>query len=469
MKFPHDFLFGAASASYQVEGAWNEDGKGITNWDEFSKIPGKTYNGTNGDVAVDHYHRYKEDVRLMAEMGLESYRFSISWARILPTGDGEVNEKGIEFYNNLIDECLKYGIVPFVTLYHWDLPLILEKDGGWTNKRTAEAFVKYAEICFKAFGDRVKHWITFNETVMFCGLGYLKGAHPPGIQNDVPKYFQATHYVFYAHAKTVAVYKQLKQYGEIGITHVFLPAYSVDDQKENILAANHANEYETYWYYDPVLKGEYPSYVVQQLKEKGWTPNWTVEELEIIKQNAEKNDFIGLNYYQPIRVERYDMDIKNEEHSRENSTLAPGNPSFDGFYRTVKMDDKTYTKWGWEISPEGFLDGLHMLKARYGDIKMYVTENGLGDEDPIIDGEIVDVPRIKFIEEHLKVMKRAIQEGINLKGYYAWSVIDLLSWLNGYKKQYGFIFVDHNDNLKRKKKLSFHWYKHVIETRGEEL
>ena len=203
MKFPHDFLFGAASASYQIEGAWNEDGKGVTNWDVFSKIPGKTYDGTNGDVAIDHYHRYKEDIKLMAEMGLESYRFSISWARILPTGDGEVNEKGLEFYNNVINECLKYGIVPFVTLYHWDLPLTLEEDGGWTNKRTAEAFVKYAEICFKAFGDRVKHWITFNETVMFCGLGYLKGAHPPGIQNDEKKYFQATHYVFYAHAKAV--------------------------------------------------------------------------------------------------------------------------------------------------------------------------------------------------------------------------------------------------------------------------
>lgn len=466
MKFAKDFLFGAASASYQVEGAWNEDGKGVSNWDVFSKIPGKTFEGTNGDVAVDHYHRYKEDIKLMAEMGLESYRFSISWPRIIPNGTGEVNPKGIEFYNNIIDECLKYGIVPFVTLYHWDLPQVLEEKGGWLNKETVEAFVKYAEVCYKAFGDRVKHWITFNETIVFCSLGYLAGAHPPAIVGDVNKYFQATHNVFLAHAKSIELYKSLKQYGEIGITHVFSPAFSVDDKEENILAAKHANELELNWYYDPILKGEYPKYVVDNLSKNGIKIDWTESELEIIRNAADKNDFIGLNYYQPQRVMKNNID-ENIDRNRENSTGAPGNPSFDGFYRTVKMDDKKYTKWGWEISPEAFLEGLKMLKGRYGDVKIYITENGLGDEDPIIEGEIVDIPRIKFIETHLSAVKNAIKEGINIKGYYAWSVIDLLSWLNGYKKQYGFIYVDHNDNLNRKKKASFYWYKNIIKTRGE--
>lgn len=466
MKFAKDFLFGAASASYQVEGAWNEDGKGVSNWDVFSKIPGKTFEGTNGDVAVDHYHRYKEDIKLMAEMGLESYRFSISWPRIIPNGTGEVNPKGIEFYNNIIDECLKYGIVPFVTLYHWDLPQVLEEKGGWLNKETVEAFVKYAEVCYKAFGDRVKHWITFNETIVFCSLGYLAGAHPPAIVGDVNKYFQATHNVFLAHAKSIELYKSLKQYGEIGITHVFSPAFSVDDKEENVLAAKHANELELNWYYDPILKGEYPKYVVDNLSKNGIKIDWTESELEIIRNAADKNDFIGLNYYQPQRVMKNNID-ENIDRNRENSTGAPGNPSFDGFYRTVKMDDKKYTKWGWEISPEAFLEGLKMLKARYGDVKIYITENGLGDEDPIIEGEIVDIPRIKFIETHLSAVKNAIKEGINIKGYYAWSVIDLLSWLNGYKKQYGFIYVDHNDNLNRKKKASFYWYKNIIKTRGE--
>jgi 6-phospho-beta-glucosidase len=468
MRFPKDFLFGAASASYQVEGAWNEDGKGVSNWDVFSKIPGKTFEGTNGDVAVDHYHRYKEDVRLMAEMGLESYRFSIAWPRIIPDGDGEINPKGIEFYNNLIDECLKYGIVPFVTLYHWDIPQVLEEVGGWTNKRTVDAFVKYAEACYQAFGDRVKHWITFNEEIVFTALGYLAGAHPPGITNDPKKYFQATHNVTLAHAKAVHSYKALRQFGEIGITHVFSPAFGADNSEDSKFAAYHANQYNTAWFYDPALKGVYPEYVVKHMEENGWTPDWTEEELNIIKTAADKNDFIGLNYYQPQRVLKNTANAERNL-SRESNTGAPGQPSFDGVYKTVKMDDKKYTKWGWEISPEGFLEGLRMLQADYGNIKMYITENGLGDEDPIIEDEVVDVPRIKYIEEHLKAVKAAIKEGINLKGYYAWSVIDLLSWLNGYKKQYGFIYVDHKDNLNRKKKLSFHWYKHIIDTRGEEL
>lgn len=468
MKFSKDFLFGAASASYQVEGAWNEDGKGVSNWDVFSKIPGKTFEGTNGDVAIDHYHRYKEDIRLMAEMGLESYRFSISWPRVIPNGVGEVNQKGLDFYNNIIDECLKYGIVPFVTLYHWDMPQVLEEKGGWVNKETVDAFVNYAEVCFKAFGDRVKHWITFNETVVFCSLGYLAGAHPPAIVGDLNKYFNATHNVFTAHAKSIDIYKSLKQYGEIGITHVFSPAFSVDDNEENLKAAEHANKIDTAWYYDPILKGEYPKYVVDHITKFGVKMEWTEEELEIIKNSSDKNDFIGLNYYQPQRVMKNDAS-QQVERTRENSTGAPGNASFDGLYRTVKMDDKVYTKWGWEISPDGFLNGLRMLKENYGDVKMYITENGLGDEDIIIENEIVDIPRIKFIEEHLKAVKKAINEGINLKGYYAWSVIDLLSWLNGYKKQYGFIYVDHKNNLERKKKASFHWYKNIIETRGEDL
>lgn len=346
MRFPHDFLFGAASAAYQVEGAWNEDGKGLSNWDVFSKIPGKTFEGTNGDVAVDHYHRYKEDIKLMAEMGLESYRFSISWPRIIPNGNGEINEKGIDFYNNIINECLKYGIVPFVTLYHWDMPQVLEEQGGWTNKTTIDAFLKYATTCFERFGDRVKHWITFNETIVFCSLGYLAGAHPPGIKNDIKKYFQATHNVFTAHAKVVDQYKKMKQYGEIGITHVFSPAFSVDEKEENRLAAYHANQYGIAWYYDPILKGKYPEYVLKTLKEKGYTPDWTEEELKIIESSASKNDFIGLNYYQPQRVVINKDQVNPTYKNREDATGAPGNISFDGFYKTVKMDDKRYTKWG---------------------------------------------------------------------------------------------------------------------------
>lgn len=468
LKMPKDFLFGAASASYQVEGAWNEDGKGVSNWDVFSKIPNKTFEGTNGDVAIDHYHRYKEDIALMAEMGLESYRFSIAWTRIHPTGTSEVNEKGIEFYNNVIDECLKYGIIPFVTLYHWDLPQTLEEAGGWRNPKTVDAFVTFAETCFKAFGDRVRNWITFNETVIFCSLGYLTGGHPPGIEGDVKSYFQATHHVFVAHARAVELFKQSNYQGEIGITHVFNPAFSIDDAEENKFAENHANAYSTHWYYDPILKGAYPTYVTDELKAKGLLPIMTEEELDLLRRTAPMNDFIGLNYYAPQRVMKNDSDAVMVS-GRENSTGRPGNPSFDGVYKTVMMEDKEYTKWGWEISPESFLEGMRMLKERYGNIKMYITENGLGDEDPIVGEEILDQPRIDYIESHLRAVKNAVNEGINVKGYYAWSVIDLLSWLNGYKKQYGFIYVDHKNNLARKRKKSFYWYQHIIATRAEEL
>lgn len=468
LKMPNNFLFGAASASYQVEGAWNEDGKGLSNWDVFSKIPGKTFENTNGDVAVDHYHRYKEDIALMAEMGLESYRFSISWPRIFPNGTGEVNEKGLEFYNNLIDECLKYDIVPFVTLYHWDLPQALEEKGGWKNKETVDAFVRFADTCFQSFGDRVNHWITFNEAVIFCSLGYLTGAHPPGIEGDVKGYFQTTHNVFVAHARAVELFKQNGHTGEIGITHVFNPAFSIDDAEENKFAEMHANAYATHWFYDPILKGEYPEYVVNGLHEQGLLPEMTEEELDVLKRTAPMNDFIGLNYYSPQRVMKNDSALVMAG-GRENSTGRPGNPSFDGVYKTVKMDDKVYTKWDWEISPEAFLAGMHMLKDRYGDVKIYITENGLGDVDPIVDGEIMDTPRIEYIEGHLRAVKHAVQQGINVAGYYAWSAIDLLSWLNGYKKQYGFIYVDHNNGLARKKKQSFHWYKEIIATRAEDL
>lgn len=465
---PNNFLFGAASASYQVEGAWNEDGKGLSNWDVFSKIPGKTFEDTNGDVAVDHYHRYKEDIALMAEMGLESYRFSISWPRVFPHGTGEVNEKGLEFYNNLIDECLKHNIVPFVTLYHWDLPQALEEKGGWKNLETVDAFVRFADTCFQSFGDRVRHWITFNEAVIFCSLGYLTGAHPPGIEGDVKGYFQTTHHVFVAHARAVELFKQNGYVGEIGITHVFNPAFSIDDAEENKFAEMHANAYSTHWFYDPILKGEYPAYVVKGLEEQGLLPDMTDEELDLLKRTASMNDFIGLNYYSPQRVMKNDSALVMAG-GRENSTGRPGNPSFDGVYKTVMMDDKVYTKWAWEISPEAFLDGMHMLKDRYGDVKIYITENGLGDVDPIVDGEIVDDARIEYIEGHIRAVKHAVEQGVNVAGYYAWSAIDLLSWLNGYKKQYGFIYVDHANGLARKKKKSFHWYKDIIATRAENL
>lgn len=469
MVFSHNFLFGAATASYQVEGACDEDGKGQSNWDVFSKIPGKTFNATNGDVAIDHYHRYKEDIALMAEQGLESYRFSISWPRILPNGDGEVNQKGIDFYNAIIDECLSYGIVPFVTLYHWDLPLTLENAGGWLAQRTLNAFEMYAEICFKAFGDRVKNWITFNETVIFVRHAYVLGAHPPGKTNHFKEYYQALHNVFFTHAKVVTIYKdKLKEYGEIGITHVFSPAYAIDDNKENILATEHVNLTDTYLFYDPILKGTYPPEMLAILKEENYMFNYSESEQNLMMKAALLNDFIGINYYAPQRIKAV-SEIKLGERSRAASTGEAGGVSYDGKAQTVKMTDKNYTKWGWEISPSALIDGLHLLKKRYGKIPFYITENGLGDIDLVVGDTIDDTPRIQYISEHLLGLKAGIDDGLDIRGYYAWSFIDLLSWLNGFKKQYGFVYVDHENDLARQKKASFYWYREVIATRGVNL
>ena len=471
MSFPKGFLWGAATASYQVEGAWDADGKGRSIWDNFVRIPGKTFEGTTGDVAADHYNRYEEDVALMAEMGLKSYRFSISWPRVLPNGYGEVNEKGVEFYSNLIDELLKHDIVPFVTLYHWDLPQALQDEfEGWESRKTVEAFEEYARLCFDRFGDRVNHWITFNEPIVFQLLGYLTEAHPPAKSNPRLMH-QAAHYVNLAHARSVNAYREMGGKGEIGITNVLNPAFPYTDSPEDIEAARLSESFGFDWYFDPILKGEYPAEYLADAEQRYGKLDITDEDMALLKSAAPENDFIGVNYYQPVRIEANVAKGTSEVNkSRENNTGAPGQPSYCGRFRSVSDPDQfEYTKWGWEICPDALRDGMHRIKKRYGDIPIYITENGLGDEDPIVDGEVLDAPRVEFISRHLEACKQAIAEGLDVRGYYAWSWIDLLSWLNGYKKQYGFVYVDQKNNLQRKKKQSYHWYKKVIETNGETL
>lgn len=470
MKFPNDFFFGAATAAYQVEGAWNEDGKGPSNWDVFSKIEGKTLNGTNGDIAIDHYHRYKDDVALMGKMGLESYRFSIAWTRIYPDGTGKVNQKGLDFYNSLIDECLKYGVVPFVTLYHWDMPAALEEKGGWTSRETVDAFVRFAETCFDCFGDRVKHWITFNESVYFLRFGYITGAHPPGHHNDQKGFFEAIVNMHRAHALSVIAYKERKQYGEIGFSHGFAPNFALNDCKGNKEAELHANMFESYIYLDPVYLGTYPKYCEEALSRRGLRLPYDEEDLDLFKKASELIDFIGLNYYHPNTVRKADAAKVSIDYSREASTGQKKQYYFDGFYEIVKPEGREYTKWGWEVSPEALLQGMQMLRERYGlNIRFYITENGLGDLDKKDEEMIDDTPRIEFIEKHLLALRKGIEAGMNIKGYFAWSFIDLLSWLNGFEKQYGFVYVDHENGLKRSEKRSFYWYKETIEKRGENL
>ncbi|MGZ0748730.1 GH1 family beta-glucosidase [Kluyvera sichuanensis] len=451
--FPPNFLWGAATAAYQVEGAHNEDGKGPSIWDIFSHQPGTTYQGTNGDVAVDHYHRVKEDVQLMAEMGLQSYRFSISWPRLLPNGRGEINEAGVKFYSDLIDDLLAHNIEPMITLYHWDLPQALQDEGGWEARSTAEAFEEYARLCYARFGSRVKKWATFNETIVFIGHGYITGSHPPSVRNPA-RAIQACHHVFIAHAMAVKAFRGMQINGEIGFVNVLQPHSALTDSPEDQAATDLADAIHTHWFYDPVLKGRYPDELLAQSQALWGVPRFAPGDDELLRKN--RCDFIGLNYY---RRETVSATPPKEKVSGEQGV--------EGLFYFVRNPESVYTEWGWEIWPQGLTDGIMMIKERYGDIPIYITENGLGAVDHIVDGEVVDTPRIDFLRVHIDALEKAMALGADVRGYYPWSFIDLLSWLNGYKKQYGFVYVDHKQNLMRKRKKSFFWYKDVIASRGE--
>lgn len=298
-RFPKDFLWGSASAAYQIEGGWKEDGKGVTNWDTFVRIPGKTYKATTGDVAVDHYHHYKEDIALMAEMGLKTYRFSISWARIYPEGRGTVNEKGLAFYQDIIDECLKYGIEPMVTIFHWDLPqALVDLYGGWESPEIIQDYVTYAKTLFENFGDKVKYWITLNEQNIFTSLGWLTAQHPPGKFDDQKTFYQVNHYAFMAHAKAVLAYREMGGKGEIGASFAYVPSYALDCKPVNAMAKRDYDELKNFWWMDIYAYGRYPKAAMAYLKKKGYAPEILDEDMEILKKAAGEITFMGVNYYQ---------------------------------------------------------------------------------------------------------------------------------------------------------------------------
>ncbi|RKQ38036.1 GH1 family beta-glucosidase [Enterobacter sp. R1(2018)] len=461
--FPQHFLWGAATAAYQVEGGHDADGKGPSIWDVFAHQPGTTFQGTNGDVAVDHYHRFREDVALMAEQGLQSYRFSISWPRLLPQGRGEINEAGVQFYSDLIDCLLENNIEPMITLYHWDLPQALQDEGGWENRATAEAFVDYARLCYARFGDRVKLWSTFNETVVFIGHGYITGSHPPSVR-DPARAIQACHHVFVAHAGAVKAFRAGQIAGAIGFVNVLQTHTPLTDSLEDKQAAELADGIWTHWLYDPVLKGEYPAPLLAKAQALWNVPQFAAGDEQLLKENI--CDFIGLNYYkrETVAANSQQTHLQANHSGERNSGHEFG---FKGLFKFVRNPTGVYTDWDWEIYPQGLTEGILQIKARYGDIPMYITENGLGAKDPIIDGEVVDDPRIDYLKIHIDAIEDAMQQGADVRGYYPWSFIDLLSWLNGYQKQYGFVYVDHQNGLARKRKKSFFWYQDLIASRGE--
>lgn len=474
--FPEDFLWGSASAAYQIEGAATLDNKGDSVWDHFVRIPGKTFKATTGDVAVDHYHRYKEDIKLMAEMGLQTYRFSIAWSRIYPEGNKEVNPKGVQFYHDLIDECLKYNIQPMVTIYHWDLPQALEDEyHGWENRRIVDDYVNYATTLFKEYGSKVKYWITMNEQNVFTRLGWMNGAHPPGKVNEEQMFYQVNHHAFMAHAKTVLVFKELVPNGMIGASFNYHASYAKDAHPEHAIAKADYDDLINYWWLDMYGYGRYPRAAYNYLKKMKVAPIIEKEDMEILKKAALKLDFIGVNYYRTDMIAYCD---ENEKGSAAvfNTTGKKGTTQtvkVPGMYEVPLNPFLPTTDWDWTIDPSGLRFCCREITSRYN-LPIIISENGLGAFDKLENGKVHDDYRIEYIKRHLIELKKAIDEGCEVLAYCTWSFTDLLSWLNGYQKRYGFVYIDRQEDensgtLNRICKDSYYWYKEVISTNGESL
>jgi beta-glucosidase len=445
IQFPQNFLWGSATSSYQIEGAWQADGKGESIWDRFSHTPGNIEDGRNGDVACDHYNRMPQDVALMQSLGLQAYRFSMSWPRILPNGRGPVNAAGLDFYDRLVDTLLTANITPFVTLYHWDLPQNLQDEGGWPSRSTAEAFVTYADVVSQRLGDRVKNWITHNEPWVAAFLGYWLGLHAPGIK-DIAQALRASHHMLLSHGWAVPVIRQNSPDAQVGITLNLNAVYPASPSAADYQAMRHADGFTNRWFLDPLYGRHYPADIVHSYSQQGHLPNGMdfvqAGDLDAI---AAPTDFLGVNNY--FRT------IARDETAVNNlpPTLEPYN---------------NHTEMGWEVAPEGIRDLLLRLEYDYRPGKLYITENGASYSDgPDEDGRIADTRRQTYLRTYLAKIHEAIQIGVPLAGYFVWSLFDNFEWGFGYKQRFGIIWVDY-DTQERVLKDSARWYRSIIADNG---
>lgn len=471
-KFPQDFLWGSASAAYQVEGAWQADGKGVSIWDEFVRIPGKTFKGTDGNIAVDHYHRFKEDVQLMREQGLKAYRFSVAWTRIYPNGKGEINQQGLQFYIDLVDELIKNKIEPILTIYHWDLPQGLQDEyKGWESREIITDFTQYAITLFETFRGKVKYWVSLNEQNIFMEHGYLMATHPPAVSNP-KRMYQANHHANLANASVIKTFHEMNMPGKIGPSFAYGPNYSKDCHPQNVIASEDAEELEANFWMDVYLWGKYPRIARKYLESKNLMFEEEAGDEALLL--AGKPDFLGVNYYQSNT--RMFNPLDGVSQGKMNTTGEKGTSEetgIPGAYKRVENPNLARTNWDWEIDAQGMRIALRRITSRYG-IPVLITENGLGEYDEITEtNEIHDEYRIDFIAKHILAIKEAITDGVEVLGYCTWSFTDLLSWLNGYQKRYGFVYVDQDEKqagtLTRYKKDSFYWYQKMIETNGEDV
>ncbi|EPH64898.1 putative 6-phospho-beta-glucosidase [Enterococcus casseliflavus 14-MB-W-14] len=458
-QFPAGFWWGSAASGPQTEGVFEGDGKGASIWDYwYQQEPEKFFNEVGPEKTSQVYTRYQEDIQLMKETGHTTFRTSIQWSRLFPRGKGEVNQKAVDFYNAYIDELIANGIEPFMNLYHFDMPMALQEKGGWLNRETVDAYVAFAQTCFTLFGDRVKKWFTHNEPIVPVEGGYLYQFHYPN-EINMKHAVQVGFHETLASAKAIKVYHEMNLDGEIGIILNLTPSYPRDENDpEDVKAAQIADAFFNRSFLDPAVKGTFPEELVTIVKELDMVPAMEADDLQTIRENT--IDLLGINYYQPRRI------MKKESPIDEAKSPMP-----DDYFDNYDMPNKKMNPYrGWEIYEKGIYDILTNTRENYGNIKCYISENGMGveGEERFVnaDGVIEDDYRIEFVSDHLKYVHQAIQEGTNCVGYHMWTCMDNWSWTNAYKNRYGFISVDLANDAKRTVKKSGRWFKEVSDNNG---
>jgi beta-glucosidase len=444
--FPENFIWGAATAAYQIEGAWNEDGKGESIWDRFSHLPYRVLNGDTGDTACDHYHRMPEDLALMRELGIKAYRFSSAWSRVLPEGRGRVNPKGMDFYDRLVDDLVELEIKPVCTLYHWDLPQALQEQGGWANRDIADWFSDYARLMFDKLGDRVTHWATLNEPWVVAFLGHGSGLMAPGFA-DTSLAYQVLHHQLLSHGKAMQAYRSGGYLGEIGIVVDIEHTQPASNSQADLEAWERYSDHYPWICTEAVFNGAYPSKLMEWLGPTA--PKVQEGDMGIIHQPV---DFLGVNYYRG-------MEVKFE--------TGGGILKCQADHLTAPMSG--YTEMNWGVYPHGLWSVLVQIRDKYGNPKVFITENGCAAPD-IVDenGAVKDWQRIDYLRAHLSAAHAAIRDGANLAGYFHWSLLDNFEWAQGYSKRFGLVWIDFSTQ-KRIPKDSFHWYQALIVRNGIEL
>ena len=425
------FVWGVATSSFQIEGAAHEDGRGPTIWDTFCRVPGKVANGDTGEIACDHYHRYNEDLDLMKWMGVDAYRFSVAWSRVIPNGVGPINQAGLDFYDRLIDGALERGIQPWITMYHWDLPQALQDRGGWNNREVVKWFEEYANVLTNEFGDRVKHWMTLNEPLCSAWIGHLYGDMAPGI-TDLQTALNASHHLLMSHGIASQVTRTNVKDSKVGIVINVTPAVPATDSDDDRRASKLADGFDNRWFLNPVFGQPYPADVIEVL---GKSPQIETGDMSLINQPM---DFLGVNFY-----------FRQTIASNPQGSPLP--------IKNIRRENVKRTAMDWEVHAPAFEEILTRIHRDYKPKEIYITENGSAWDDEITSGEINDEERISYIQSHLDAMFAAQKQGAPIRGYFAWSFMDNFEWAYGYDKRFGLVYVDYKTQKRTPKKSALYY------------